>query len=134
MIWDYRCPRCGVTQERQVPVDLRDAQHCSCGASLQRVQAFGQQHTIIPPYMRSGHDETTYIPGEPAAREKFLADAYRQHGRWRTDLEAGSRSDVMAKAVEVVPEAPKRPRKTTRQSVEQALRETKARFAGRATA
>jgi len=130
MIWDYRCPRCGKAQEREVPVAMRDLQTCLCGGAMERLQAFVSQHTVIPLHMKSGHDERTYIPAEPAAREKFLADAYRQHGRWRSDLEARSRSDVMADVREAVPET----RKTvpsTRQIVEEAFRETKARFGGR---
>lgn len=89
MFWDYQCPRCGTQEERSVSVAERDSQVCECGGRLARVQAFRSQLLWVPLSMRSSHDETTYLPSDPAQRQQFLEDAYRQHGKWRSDLAPG---------------------------------------------
>ena len=117
MLWDYTCPRCAQTEERQVPVAERDSQKCGvCHAPMQRAQAFARQKVWVPFYMRSSHDERTYIPADPAQRRKFLEGAYRAHGRWRTDLDAGDRPsrDMARHGDPPVGEAERVPAQSTR--------------------
>lgn len=49
MIYDYRCPGCGVKMERIASLEERDRQSCTeCGASMERLFTPTRMRPVIP--------------------------------------------------------------------------------------
>jgi len=86
MTYDYEC-RCGRSEERNVRLADRDLQKCgTCGGRMLRLPHYRHVKVNIPLWFRAGHDESTYLPDKVEERQEFQEAAYREHGRWRSDL------------------------------------------------
>lgn len=60
----YECAKCSRVQDRNVPVDERDAYaECECGGPLNRVFSSNAQCTHVPYHMTAENDWTTNALG-----------------------------------------------------------------------